>query len=224
MFKNLFKYSLNIMTVLTGLAVIVFFALQKADSIIALVTKYPLTALSAVVVLCLWITLLFVISMLMLFSGKHRDQAFLMTSHTEIRDELEDKAVSEAIKKTFTFNLAFLTFIFVLSGLQYSTYKDGLGKQHTSYGYTIFSQNFETNHEDYKSFIATLPLEKQTKLKDIGFSADTFKDLEANTKFLIPRSYFSAVGVLFLIFLQFAVFKLFFFLNLKALNSDDEEE
>ena len=219
----IFKYSLTILSALTCFALVMFFLFNEPTKLANAADTYPTLTILVVIILVIWAALLLIISLMMLFSEQKRDQAFYMTAHTKIRDELEEKAVTDAIKRTFTFNLAFLTFIFALSGFQYGQYIDDKGEQRISFGFTIFGSNKEKSGELFEKYVQTLPKKEQIMIEEKGFSFGMVDDIQENTDFLIPRETFSSIGVLFLIFLQFAAFKSFLFLNLRALSSDEDE-
>jgi len=222
MFKNLFKDSLNILTILTGMAVVLFFVLPGDDSIALVINKHPTLSLIVGVILIFWAIMLLVISLILTFSEKKRDQAFYATANIAVRDELEEKSVADAIKRTFLFNLTILALVFSLSGFFYGSYKKENGKIGLELGYTLLNDmHTEDPVLSAKRTIKNLKPEIKEILTKGGFTVEDSLLTKETVHYIIPRKLFSPFGILCFIFLQFFMFKFFLLLNLRALNSEE---
>lgn len=222
--KNIFKYSLNTLSALTGFAIVIFIALPTGSSFIDAVIKKPYIALGVAIILLAWIVMMLVISTILLLSENKRNEAFMITTNTEIRDELEEKASSDAIKKTFIFNLAFLAFIFSLSGMQIGEYTNKDGKREASFGYSLWDDEVDSVKKEMTEKIENLDAETKKNLESKGFNLDVKSTGLTSGRRLIPKKVFSPFGVLCLILLQLLTFKAFLTLNLRKLNTDGDDE
>ena len=91
-----------------------------------------------------------------------------------------------------------------------------------SFGYSLWQENSsEEAKEKLAKYIDELPDKKRAKLKAKGISIDVTNEIVDNNSYLLPRKIFSSFGVLCLILIQFFAFKLFLYLNLRALNSEE---
>lgn len=220
---NLFKKSLKLLSILTILVILLSSFYSDEAALTNLINTKPYLSILYGALALTWILLILILSTVLLLSEQKRAEAFLIVSKTKTRDELEEKAVNDAIKRTFIFNLALLSFILSFSGFFTGTYKKENNELGRHFGYALFSSAQEKSPlEQIKEIKKNLTPTNSDKLKKLGIHIPPdLKLLEEKNSYLIPQSIFSPYGVLWLIILQFLSFKLFLFLNLRALNSED---
>jgi|GEM_PF-2845157 len=234
MFKKLIsKYYFYVMGALTAVALWVLTVFSTAEDVLEAMIENPMPIILAFLLMVIWAVLLLVSSVVLLFSAEKREKLFLLTTHTEVRDELEEKATSDAIKQAFFFNIVLLTFLFSISGVYKMVDQSGA----VSYGYSIAANLHETVDVDgvmtlldkhIENKIENAPAEKLEEMKTVLAKASTDTKLKLNSmldennqaRYIMPKSVYSPYGVIWFILLQFITFKTFLFLNLRALSSE----
>jgi len=226
MFKNLFKHSLTTLSLLTGFAIAIFIAFPTGEDIVAALVKSPYLVVGLSIVLLIWAVMLLVLSVIMLFSEKKRNEAFTITTQTELRDELEEAASNDAIKKTFVFNLALVAFIFALSGFHfdYSPKKDVDDKRSATFGYSLWHDEGGAASEKMAALIKDVDPKVKAQLEKKGIQLEVKGTGFNSGSRLIPARVFSPFGALCFILTQLLMYKLFLFLNLRALSSEADDE
>jgi len=236
MFKKLIsKYYFYVMGALTAVALWVLTVFSTAKDVLEAMIENPIPITLAFLLVVIWAVLLLVSSVVLLFNSEKREKLFLLTTHTEVRDELEEKATSDAIKQAFFFNIVLLTFLFSISGVYKMVGESGA----VSYGYSITASLNETVDVDgvmtlfdkhIENKIKNIPAEKLEERKTFLATASTDTRARLNSmldennqpRYLMPKSVYSPYAVIWFILLQFITFKTFLFLNLRALNSEEE--
>jgi hypothetical protein len=208
------------MAVITGFFLAIFTVFSTTESFIEATIKYPMAMLIIAILLSVWLILVFFSSIVLVVSEKYREKAFLLSTQTEVRDELEEKAVSDAIKRTFIFNIAFLALIFSLSGLFYQVSSDaeGEGSKVVSLGYSFAPDDFENiDHDKVASMLDKLPEKYSEKAEKYKESLKIADAKSTTTHHIISRRFFSPFGVLCYLLLQLVFFRVFLYLNRREL-------
>jgi hypothetical protein len=215
-----FKIIVNLLAFLTGFVVVVFTIIPDTSTLLEFVAKFPFISLIGIALICIWAILMLTVPLVLLMSESKREQAFLIASNTKVRDEFEEKATSDAIKRTFIFNLALLSFIFALSGFTFERALKSDTGMNINFSYSFWDDT-EQEDKDTAKTIHELPQETKDRLKEYGLTMNVSDGATTKGIKLIPQSWFSPFGILCFILLQFIMFKLFLFLNLRALNAED---
>ncbi len=215
-FQKIFYFLLSL---LTGFAVVVFAIFRDHEEILILMEKRPLIVGFVAVMLVLWGLGILISSIALMFSSRLRESAFLVCSNTKVSDELEEKAVNEAIKRTFIFNIALMSLVLALSGFS-AAYKSSPTKEIKD-GSTKQKREFTVQYSmiyGYQDSIDTKEAFEKIK-KTYPEYGKALSGIELESKDMvhfIPKEVFSPFGLLCFILLQFISFRFFLFIERRA--------